>query len=211
MFVLGAGVAGLQAIATARRLGAVVTGFDARAAVSEQVKSLGANFVEIPGVEANGQAATRRADARADRQPARRDVKAIGASDVVITTAAVPGRKAPMLVTARGRAMAPGSVIVDLAAETGGNCELTVRRPDGRQRQRREIIGAPTCPRPCPPTPASSTRATSRRCLTHLIKDGALRSTRGRDARGATIAHDGTIVHEPTRAALERSAKWKTA
>ncbi len=125
-FVLGAGVAGLQAIATARRLGAVVSAFDVRPVVKEQVQSLGASFVEVPvAAEAAGGYAAELAE-----EQQRRVLEAVGkhivAQDLVISTAQVPGRPAPRLVTAEMvRAMRPGSVIVDLAAETGGNCELT--------------------------------------------------------------------------------------
>ena len=125
--VLGAGVAGLQAIATARRLGAVVSGFDVRPAVKEQVESLGATFLDL-GVQgeetAGGYAAELTAEEQA-RQQAELE-KRLPDFDVVITTAAVPGRPAPKLIPASAvAAMRPGSVIVDLAAETGGNCELT--------------------------------------------------------------------------------------
>ncbi len=129
VLIIGAGVAGLQAIAAARRLGAVVSGYDLRPVVKEQVQSLGARFVELP-LEAQGaQDARGYATAQDDTFYARqRELlgKVIAESDVVITTAVVPGKKAPILVTAEmARGMAPGSVIVDLAAERGGNCELT--------------------------------------------------------------------------------------
>ena len=128
VLVLGAGVAGLQAIATARRLGAVVQGFDVRAAVKEQVESLGATFLEFDlggDLEgAGGYAKELTAEQRARQQELM--AEAIGKVDVVITTAAVPGRRAPILVTEEAvLKMKPGSVIVDLAAETGGNCELS--------------------------------------------------------------------------------------
>ena len=128
VLVLGAGVAGLQAIATARRLGAVVTAFDVRAAVKEQVQSLGAKFLEVEGAaDASGSGGYAR-ELTAEEQEAQRKALAdqIARSDAVITTALVPGRPAPKLITADavGR-MKPGSVIVDLAAEAGGNCELT--------------------------------------------------------------------------------------
>jgi NAD(P) transhydrogenase subunit alpha len=127
VLVLGAGVAGLQAIATARRLGAVVSGFDVRPAVKEQVESLGATFLDlgVRGEEtAGGYAAELTPEQQAEQQA---ELQArIPGFDVIITTAAIPGRPAPRLVTADAvRAMRPGSVIVDLAAETGGNCELT--------------------------------------------------------------------------------------
>jgi len=126
-FVIGAGVAGLQAIATARRLGAVVSAFDVRPVVKEQVQSLGATFVEVPAVAAEGAGGYAKELAQ-DEQA--RVLAAIGAHlremDLVVTTAAVPGRPAPRLITAEMvRAMRPGSVIVDLAAESGGNCQLT--------------------------------------------------------------------------------------
>ncbi len=128
VLVIGAGVAGLQAIATAKRLGAVVTGYDVRAVVKEQIESLGAKFLEFDlGVDAQDKGGY--AKALTDEQLAlqrRLMTKAIGEQDVVITTAAVPGRRAPVLVTREMvEAMTPGSVIVDLAAERGGNCELT--------------------------------------------------------------------------------------
>jgi len=129
VLVIGAGVAGLQAIATARRLGAVVSAYDLRPAVKEQVQSLGGRFVELP-IEASGAQDTRGyATAQDETFYARqRELmkQVVGQSDVVISTAVVPGKKAPVLVTAEMvRGMAPGSVIVDLAAERGGNCELT--------------------------------------------------------------------------------------
>jgi proton-translocating NAD(P)+ transhydrogenase subunit alpha len=127
VLVLGAGVAGLQAIATARRLGAVVSAFDVRAAVREQVESLGATFLDlgVVGEETEGGYAR---ELTAEQQTAQREAlqARIPQFDAVVTTAAIPGRPAPKLITAEAtRAMRPGSVIVDLAAETGGNCELT--------------------------------------------------------------------------------------
>jgi NAD(P) transhydrogenase subunit alpha len=127
VLVLGAGVAGLQALATARRLGAVVSGFDVRPVVREQVESLGATFLDlgIRGEETEGgYAAELTPEQQAQQQEALE--QRLPEFDVVVTTAAVPGRPAPKLIPASAvRAMRPGSVIVDLAAETGGNCELT--------------------------------------------------------------------------------------
>jgi proton-translocating NAD(P)+ transhydrogenase subunit alpha len=125
--VLGAGVAGLQAIATARRLGAVVFGFDVRPVVREQVESLGASFLDlgVVGEETESGYARELSEEEQQRQQAALEER-IPEFDVVITTAAIPGRPAPRLIPATAvRAMRPGSVIVDLAAETGGNCELT--------------------------------------------------------------------------------------
>ena len=130
VFVIGAGVAGLQAIASARRLGAVVQAYDVRPAVKEQVESLGAKFVEMPlettGAEAADGYAKQLGDEFYHRQ---RELMArvVAASDVCISTAAIPGKPSPRLITADAvRRMSPGSVIVDLAAERGGNCELTM-------------------------------------------------------------------------------------
>jgi NAD(P) transhydrogenase subunit alpha len=130
VLVIGAGVAGLQAIATARRLGAVVSAYDLRPAVKEQVQSLGARFVELAIEAKDAQDAGGYAKAQdEDFYRRQRELlgKVVAASDVVITTAVVPGKKSPVLVTREMvTGMAPGSVIVDLAAERGGNCELTV-------------------------------------------------------------------------------------
>jgi len=130
IFVVGAGVAGLQAIATARRLGARVEAYDVRPAVKEQIQSLGARFVEMPIEASNAQDKGGYATAQDEsfyRRQREMMMKTVAATDVFITTAAVPGKKAPILVTEEMVAvMPPGSVIVDLAAERGGNCELTV-------------------------------------------------------------------------------------
>jgi len=128
VLVIGAGVAGLQAIATARRLGAVVTGFDVRPVVREQIESLGANWLDlgVTGAEAEGGYARELTPDEMQAQQAALEAR-IAEFDAVITTAAVPGRAAPKIIPASTvQAMRPGSVIVDLAADTGGNCELTV-------------------------------------------------------------------------------------
>jgi len=127
VFVIGAGVAGLQAIATAKRLGAIVSAFDVRTAVKEQVQSVGAKFIELPMDAAEGSGGYAK-ELTPEQQQKQRDLmaKVISESDVVITTAAVPGKPAPKLISGEVvQRMSPGSVIVDLAAETGGNCELT--------------------------------------------------------------------------------------
>jgi NAD(P) transhydrogenase subunit alpha len=128
VLVLGAGVAGLQAIATARRLGAIVTGFDVRPAVREQIQSLGAGWLDlgVTGAEAEGGYARELTPEEMQAQQQALEAR-IGDFDVVVTTAAVPGRAAPRIIPASAvGAMRAGSVIVDLAADTGGNCELTV-------------------------------------------------------------------------------------
>jgi len=127
VFVIGAGVAGLQAISAAKRLGAVVSAYDVRADVKEQVESLGGKFVEMELDTAEGEGGyAREMDEEFYRKQRELMTRVVAENDVVITTAAIPGRKAPVLVTAEMvKGMAPGSVIVDLAAERGGNCELT--------------------------------------------------------------------------------------
>ena len=129
VLVMGAGVAGLQAIASSKRLGAVVSGYDVRSVVKEQIESLGAKFVDLGLDTGNLQDKGGYAKEQSEeflRRQREAMTKVVGASDVVITTAAIPGKKSPILVTAdMVKAMEPGSVIVDLAAERGGNCELT--------------------------------------------------------------------------------------
>jgi NAD(P) transhydrogenase subunit alpha len=167
VLVLGAGVAGLQAIATSRRLGAVVSAFDVRAAVKEQIESLGAKFVELDigleDAEAAGGYARPLTDEEQQRQ---REALAevIGQMDGVISTAAVPGRPAPLLIIEDAvRKMKPGSVVVDLAAETGGNCELT-KAGETVVAHDVKIVGPVNLRPRCPTTPRSSTRRTCSRC-----------------------------------------------
>ncbi|HTA38300.1 MAG TPA: Re/Si-specific NAD(P)(+) transhydrogenase subunit alpha [Candidatus Acidoferrales bacterium] len=196
--VLGAGVAGLQAIATARRLGAVVSGYDVRAAVKEQVQSLGATFLEFDlggDAEGTGGYAKELTPEQQERQRAWM-VEQIGKNDVVITTALVPGRKAPILVSeAAVAAMKPGSVIVDLAAEAGGNCALTVRdeivTTDGGVR----IVGTTNLPSTMP---TDASRLYSRNVyalLSPWISDGVLTIDMNDEiAKGACVAHDGAAL-----------------
>ena len=167
VLVLGAGVAGLQAIATARRLGAVVQGFDVRAAVKEQVESLGAKFLEFDlGGDLEG--AGGYAKELTPEQQARQQelmAEAIGKVDVVITTALVPGRRAPILVTEQAvKLMKPGSVIVDLAGRGGGQLRAVRARRVGHPSRRQDPRAAERARRRWPSMRRSSTRATSRRC-----------------------------------------------
>jgi NAD(P) transhydrogenase subunit alpha len=176
VLVLGAGVAGLQAIATARRLGAVVAAFDTRPVVREQVESLGASFLDlgVRGEEtAGGYATELTEEQQAQQQEAL--TRAIADQDIVVTTALVPGRPAPRLITAEAvRSMRPGSVVVDLAAEAGGNCELTV---PGEEvvREGVTIVGLLNLPATMP-THASQLYARNVSALVaHLVEDGELR------------------------------------
>lgn len=176
VLVLGAGVAGLQAIATARRLGAVVSGFDVRPVVKEQVESLGASFLDlgIRGEETAGGYATELTPEQQAQQQAELE-KRLPDYDVVITTAAIPGRPAPKLIPASAvHAMRPGSVIVDLAAETGGNCELT-KPGEEIDEGGVSIVGFTNLPSTMP-THASQLYARNvAALLTHLAPEGELK------------------------------------
>jgi NAD(P) transhydrogenase subunit alpha len=175
VLVLGAGVAGLQAIATARRLGAVVSGFDVRPVVQEQVESLGATFLDlgIRGEEtAGGYAAELTQEQQAAQQRALEE--RLPDFDVVITTAAVPGRPAPKLIPASAvEAMRPGSVIVDLAAETGGNCELTTPGAETVEHGV-TIIGLTNLPGTMPAHASQLYARNVMALLQHLAPDGQL-------------------------------------
>jgi NAD(P) transhydrogenase subunit alpha len=175
VLVLGAGVAGLQAIATARRLGAVVTGFDVRPVVQEQVESLGANFLDlgIRGEETEGGYARELSPEEQSRQQEAL-AERIKEFDAVITTALVPGRPAPKLIPASAvRAMRPGSVIVDLAAEAGGNCELT-EQGDEVVRDGVTIVGPTNLPATMPYHASQLYARNVSALLQHLAPEGEL-------------------------------------
>ena len=207
VLVLGAGVAGLQAIATARRLGAVVEAYDVRPAVKDEVKSLGATFVELPLEAQQGQGGYA---AQQSEEFLRRQRELIGdhvaASDVVITTAAVPGRKAPILVTKDMVArMRPGSVIVDLAADTGGNVELT-------KLGEAVVTGGVTIdgPRNLASTmPVHASQLYSRNVSTlllSLVKDGQPNIDFNDEiVKGSCLTNAGELVHPQAKALLETS------
>lgn len=194
-FVIGAGVAGLQAIATARRLGAIVSAFDVRAAVKEQVQSLGASFVDV-GVTAEGAGGYAR-EQTADEQARMQEALAnhIKDMDLVISTAAIPGKRAPVLITeAMVASMKPGSVIVDVAADTGGNCALTkagetVTTPNGVS-----ILGPLNLPATMP---LHASQMFSRNVLTllqHLMKDGQVVIDLNDEITGPMcVAHAGQV------------------
>lgn len=203
VFVMGAGVAGLQAIATARRLGAVVEAYDVRPAVKEQVQSLGARFLDLPLHTAEAQDAGGYARELGESEYAKQRelmLKAVAASDAVITTAAIPGRKSPVLVTAEMvRAMAPGAVIVDLAAERGGNCELT-RRDETVVEGGVTILGPTNL---ASGVPRHASQLYSRNIATffaHLLKNGELNlDLEDQIVSETLVARDGQIVHPRVR------------
>jgi len=205
-FIIGAGVAGLQAIATARRLGAVVEAFDTRPVVREQVQSLGAKFLEVDlgetGEGAGGYA--KELSEEAHRKEVQLLAKAVKENDIVITTAAIPGRPAPKLITAEMvRSMKPGSVIVDLAAETGGNTELTqagkVIDVDGVR-----IDGTTNLPSTMPYHASQMYSRNIQSLLGLLItKEGKLNLDMNDDViKGTVITKDGDVVHEATKKAI---------
>jgi NAD(P) transhydrogenase subunit alpha len=204
VFVMGAGVAGLQAIATARRLGAKVEAYDVRPAVKEQVLSMGAKFVELPieSLDAEDKGGYAKAQDEAFyRRQREMMLKVVAASDVVITTALIPGRPAPTLVTAEMvEAMAPGSVIMDLAAERGGNCELT--KPDEVVVHKGVTILGPSNPASLVPYHASQMYAKNIiTFLLHLLgKEGAKQASVPIDpadeiTRETLLTRGGQVVH----------------
>jgi NAD(P) transhydrogenase subunit alpha len=207
VLVLGVGVAGLQALATAKRLGARTTGYDVRPEVAEQVESLGAQWLDL-GLEASGEGGYAREltdEERAKQQQALTD--AIKGFDVVITTALVPGRPAPRLVTAEAvEGMKPGSVIVDLAGEAGGNCELT---EPGQTVVRHEVKIA--SPLNLPATMAEHSSQLFARNVQALLElfvgeDGALQlDWEDEIVKGACVVRAGEIVNDGARKAVEAS------
>ncbi len=199
VFVLGAGVAGLQAIATARRLGAVVCAYDVRPAVKEQVESVGAKFVvlDVEASAAEGQGGYAKAmDEAFYRRQRELLTEVLRKQDVVITTAAVPGRKAPVLITAEmAGAMTPGSVIVDIAAERGGNCELT--RPGETIVHRGVTILGPVNLASMVPRDASLMYGSNITALLRLlVQNGALTlNLEDEIIRETLVAHGNRVVH----------------
>jgi NAD(P) transhydrogenase subunit alpha len=206
VLVIGAGVAGLQAIATARRLGAVVSGYDVRAAVKEQIESLGAKFVNIT-IEEKGEGEGGYAKALSEdaiRKQREQMTGVIREQDVIITTAAVPGRKAPILVTRdMVHAMARGSVIVDLAAERGGNCEVT-RAGETVMENGVSVLGPVNLPST---VPRHASEMYARNLVTFLknmiTKDGQLNIDMNDEiTRDTLIARNGEVVNAKVQALL---------
>jgi NAD(P) transhydrogenase subunit alpha len=210
VLVIGTGVAGLQAIATARRLGAVVEAYDVRPAAREEVESLGARFVELPLPSGDAQDADGYAKAQGeDFHRRQRELlgHVITASDVVITTALIPGRRAPLLITAgMVRGMAPGSVVVDLAAEHGGNCELS--RPDDVAVEAGVRVFGPTDLPATVPHHASQMYAKNIvTFLLHLEEGGRLRLAPDDEISAKTlVCRGGEIVHPKVAEAIREQA-----
>ena len=215
VFIMGAGVAGLQAISAARRLGAKVEAYDVRPVVKEQVQSLGAKFVELPLEAADAEDKGGYAKAQDEsfyRRQREMMLKVVASSDVVITTALIPGKRAPILVTREMvEAMAPGSVVVDLAAERGGNCELT--RPDEVVSHQGVTILGPSNPPALVPYHASQMYSKNiTTFLLHLLgKDGVQQpslslSTSDEITRETLLTLGGDVVHARVKELLGQPA-----
>jgi NAD(P) transhydrogenase subunit alpha len=207
VLIVGAGVAGLQAIATARRLGAQVEGFDVRPEVKEQIESLGAKFLDL-GVSAAGTGGYARQltpEEQAEQQ--RRLGEHVRNVDVIVTTAAIPGRKAPRIITtAMVEGMKPGSVIVDLAAETGGNCELTVPG-ETVVRNGVSVVGPVNLPSMGAIHSSEMYARNLFNFLSLMLKDGALNLDWNDDLIAQTcLTHAGEIKHEATRKVVDGQA-----
>ena len=211
VLVLGAGVAGLQAVATARRLGAVVAGYDVRPAAREQIASLGARVIELDLDTSQAEGSGGYATSQSDEQ-SRRQLKLlaphVAEADVVITTAAVPGAESPELITeAMVEAMAPGSVIVDLAAERGGNCRLTVADEDVVHAGV-TIVGPTDLASRAPATSSQMFASNVRSLLAHLAPDGDLVLDPDDEIVAATVvAQGGEVRHPEVRSRLEPAAQ----
>ena len=201
VLILGAGVAGLMAIATAKRLGAVVVAYDVRRAAGEQVRSLGARFLELE-INAEGQGGYARELTPQEKEMEQQMVSAaVAGADIVITTANIPGRKAPLLITKETVAMMrPGAVIVDLAAESGGNCELT--RPGKTVREHGVTILGPQNLPALVPFHASQMYAKNLQSFLALLvdKEGTLiREYTDEILTSSLLVHAGEVRHGPTR------------
>jgi NAD(P) transhydrogenase subunit alpha len=203
VFVIGAGVAGLQAISTARRLGAVASAYDMRAASKEQVQSLGGRFVELPIEAQNAQDARGYGTAQDENFYARQRellTRVVAESDIVITAAVIPGKKSPVLITAEMvKGMAPGSVIVDLASERGGNCELT-RTGETVKQYGVTIMGAINLASSVPYHASQMYARNLTAFLTYLVKDGKLQlNDQDEIIRETLVTRDGEIVNARVR------------
>lgn len=214
VLVLGAGVAGLMAISTARRLGAIVEAFDVRPAVKEQVQSLGAKFLEVQLTEQTETKSGYATELSEQSQRLTRELihKHVRDADVVITTALIPGRPAPVLVTAdMVKEMKPGSVIVDLASENGGNCELTEMGAD-IMRHNVRLIGPVNVPSSMPIHASQLYSKNVTNLLNLLIKDGEFNLDFSDDiVAGVCITHNGEVVNAAVKAAMQPALERNTA
>jgi NAD(P) transhydrogenase subunit alpha len=208
VFIIGAGVAGLQAIGTAKRLGAVVEAYDTRPVVKEQVESLGAKFAEVSLETKDAQDKAGYAKGQSEdfyKQQQQLMFRYVTGADVVVTTALVPGQRAPVLITEdMVKGMRPGSVIVDLAAEQGGNCALT---EPGQEVVKHDvaIIGPANLPSTMPYHASQMYARTVCNYVGHLVKNGAIQLDLSDElTRGPLVTHQGEIVHDVAKATVAR-------
>jgi NAD(P) transhydrogenase subunit alpha len=211
VFVIGAGVAGLQAIATAMRLGAVVEAYDTRPAVKEQVESLGAKFADLGLETSDAEAKSGYAKAQTEEFYKRQQemmIRYVTAADAVIPTALIPGQRAPVLITEEMvRGMRPGSVIIDLAAEQGGNCALT---EPGQEvvKYGVVIIGPLNLPSTMPFHASQMYARNATNFLAHLLKDGVIHLDLSDElTRSPLVTHQGEILHEAVKTRLSSVGK----
>ena len=207
VLIIGAGVAGLQAIATAKRLGAVVSAYDVRPAVKEQVESLGGKFVELDLKTAESESSggyAKEMDEEFYKRQREEMAKLVADQDVVITTAAIPGKQSPLLVTTEMvEGMQPGSVIVDLAAERGGNCEPTLCDAEVRHNGVL-ILGPSNLPATVPLNASEMFSRNVTNFLASIVKDGKIEIDQTDEViAGTLVTYEGQIVHPRVRALLE--------
>lgn len=206
VLILGAGVAGLQAIATAKRLGGVVEAFDVRAAAKEEVLSLGAKFVEVEGAQDDAAAGGYAVEQTEDFKEKQRQLihDHASKSDVIVSTAQIPGRTAPILITKETvEAMQPGSVIVDLAASTGGNCECTENN-NTAEHHGVTIIGESNFPSTMPASASKMFGKNINNLMKILIKDGTANLDFEDDIiKGTCVTHQGNIISERVQSILQ--------
>ncbi|MFC1493007.1 Re/Si-specific NAD(P)(+) transhydrogenase subunit alpha [candidate division KSB1 bacterium] len=210
VFIIGAGVAGLQAIATAKRLGAIVHAYDLRPVVKEQVESLGGKFVELDletGESEDKGGYAREMDEDFYKKQREMMIKIVAENDVVITTAAIPGRKAPILITEEMvKGMRPGSIIVDIAAERGGNCELT-KPGETVEYNDVKIMGPLNIPSDIPFHASQMYSKNITTFIMHLIKEGKLELNLEDEITAETLlTKDGSVIHPRVKELLNSSA-----
>jgi NAD(P) transhydrogenase subunit alpha len=206
VFIIGAGVAGLQAIGTAKRLGAIVEAYDTRPVVKEQVESLGGRFAELRLEAKDAEDKSGYAKAQSEdfyRRQQELMSQYVAAADVVIPTALVPGKRAPVLITGEMvEAMRPGSVIVDVAAEQGGNCALTEA---GREVLKHGVLimGPVNLPSSLPQHASEMYARTVTSFLAHLLKNGSIQLDLDDElTRGPLVTHEGAVVHQAVKASI---------
>ncbi len=208
--IMGAGVAGLQAIATAKRLGAIVEVSDIRDAVKQEVESLGGRFIELPMKETGEGEGGYAREMGEDFLEKQREIvtRHVASADVVITTAQIPGKKAPILLTtAMVEKMRPGAVVVDMAVESGGNCEQSVADEEVITDHGVMILGVSNLPATAPEDASLLYSRNILTLLNHLVTEGSLQFDLDDEiTRGTLLTHEGKVTHKPTEELLDKGA-----